>query len=212
VHRVKQHLARNNNPADGHSRRPDYEIGYERPTARLLATLAAIEPYDYYRLPWESRLPTHWLPTCKRKSSISQWSVSLTWQRKVEWRAQRTSHKDWNVVSGALTDEGRIYCKYGYRSSFQCCNKDYWWPGPAEFFPTNWESSSASALESMVSMTGYRDAYKLDIPMQWLIAMVTGMVMMSCKCKQFRMRYWTTAIWLPNWSGRRWKMITEHTK
>jgi hypothetical protein len=32
------------------SRRPDYEIGYERPTARLLATLAAIEPYDYYPL------------------------------------------------------------------------------------------------------------------------------------------------------------------
>jgi hypothetical protein len=29
---------------------PDYEIGYERPTTRLLATLAAIEPYDHDRL------------------------------------------------------------------------------------------------------------------------------------------------------------------
>jgi len=36
------------NLADGPSRRPDYEIGYKRPTARLLATLAAttVEPYN----------------------------------------------------------------------------------------------------------------------------------------------------------------------
>jgi len=31
----------------------------------------------------------------------------------------------------------------------------------------NLESSSASALERMVSMTGYLNTYKLDIPMQW---------------------------------------------
>jgi len=48
-------------------------------------------------------------------------------------------------------------------------------------------SSSASALESMVSMAGYRDAYKLDIPMQW--PMVTAMVMMSSERKKFRTRY-----------------------
>jgi len=40
-----------------------------------------------------------------------------------------------------------------------------------ELFTRNWESSSASALESMVSMTSYWDAYKLDIPMQWPMAM-----------------------------------------
>ena len=36
------------NPADVPARRPDYEIGYERPAARLLATFAAtpVEPYD----------------------------------------------------------------------------------------------------------------------------------------------------------------------
>jgi len=34
---VSEHLAGNRNPADGPSGRPDYEIGYERPTARLLA-------------------------------------------------------------------------------------------------------------------------------------------------------------------------------
>jgi hypothetical protein len=45
---VIEHLDGKKNPADGPSRRPNYEIGYERPTARLLATLAAttVEPYD----------------------------------------------------------------------------------------------------------------------------------------------------------------------
>jgi len=45
---VIEHLEGKKNPADGWWTRPDYEIGYERPTARLLATLAAttVEPYD----------------------------------------------------------------------------------------------------------------------------------------------------------------------
>jgi len=45
---VIEHLEGKKNPADGPSRRPDYKIVYERPTARLLAPLAAttVEPYD----------------------------------------------------------------------------------------------------------------------------------------------------------------------
>ena len=43
---VIEHLAGNRNPADGPSRRADYEIGYERPTTRFLATSTAIEPYN----------------------------------------------------------------------------------------------------------------------------------------------------------------------
>ena len=45
---VVEHLEEKKNPADGPSRRPDYEIGSDRPTARLLATLAVttVEPYD----------------------------------------------------------------------------------------------------------------------------------------------------------------------
>jgi len=42
---VIEHLEGSKNPADGPSRRPDYEIGYERPVARLLATVS-VEPYD----------------------------------------------------------------------------------------------------------------------------------------------------------------------
>jgi hypothetical protein len=45
---VIEHLEAKTNPADGPSRRPDYEIGYEGATARLLATLAtnAVELYN----------------------------------------------------------------------------------------------------------------------------------------------------------------------
>jgi hypothetical protein len=39
------HLEGTKNPADGPSRRSDYEIGYEWPVARLLAT-ASVEQYD----------------------------------------------------------------------------------------------------------------------------------------------------------------------
>jgi len=45
---VIQHLEGKDNPADGPSRRPDYEERYKRPTPRLLATLAAttINPFN----------------------------------------------------------------------------------------------------------------------------------------------------------------------
>ena len=45
----------------------------------------------------------------------------------------------------------------------------------------NWENSSASALESVVSMTGYWHAYKLDILMRR--PMATAMAMMSSERK-----------------------------
>jgi hypothetical protein len=42
---VIKHLEGSNNAADGPSRQPDYEIGYERPVARLLATVS-VELYN----------------------------------------------------------------------------------------------------------------------------------------------------------------------
>jgi len=69
--------------------------------------------------------------------------------------------------------------EYDYRSFFQSTNDDHWWAGPVELFTWNLESSSASALESMVSMTGYWNTYKLDIPMQLPLAMA----MMGCERK-----------------------------
>jgi hypothetical protein len=45
---VIEHLEAKKSTADGPSRRPDYKIGYERPTAQLLVTLATttVEPID----------------------------------------------------------------------------------------------------------------------------------------------------------------------
>jgi len=42
---------------------------------------------------------------------------------------------------------------------------------------TNWEISSASAVESIVSMTDYGDAYKIHLPMQLPMAMAMEMAM-----------------------------------
>jgi len=42
---VIEHLEGSKNPADGPSKQPHYEIGYERPVARLLTTVS-VEPYD----------------------------------------------------------------------------------------------------------------------------------------------------------------------
>jgi len=46
---VIEHLEGSKNPADGPSRRPDYEIGYETPVARLLATVS-LEPDEDFML------------------------------------------------------------------------------------------------------------------------------------------------------------------
>jgi len=58
-----------------------------------------------------------------------------------------------------------------YQSSVQSSNNVPWWAGPGELFTRNSESSSASALGSIVSMTSYWNAYKLHIPIQSPIAM-----------------------------------------
>jgi len=42
---VIEHLEGSKNPADGPSSLPDYEIGYEWPVARRLATVS-VDPYD----------------------------------------------------------------------------------------------------------------------------------------------------------------------
>ena len=76
---VIEHLAGNRNPAAGPSRRPDYEMGYERPTARLLATLTAVEPYDDLLPIIKTDQPTDTLATdVNKKLSIFQRSATLT--------------------------------------------------------------------------------------------------------------------------------------
>ena len=68
-------------------------------------------------------------------------------------------------------------------------------------FTRNWENSSASALGSIVSMTGYWNAYKLDIPMA--MAMAMAMAMMSSERKPPSM---------PPSQDEAHTMIGDHTK
>jgi len=78
-------------------------------------------------------------------------------------------------------------CADDFQSNVQSSNHEYWSAGPAKLFARHWESSSACALGSIVSITGYWDAYKLDIPMTWHMAMAMAlaivMVMVTSKRK-----------------------------
>ena len=114
---VIEHLAGNRNLADGPSRRPDYEIGYERPTARLLATLPAIEPYDDLLPIIKTAQATDTLATDVNKKIVDIPMVGypdLTENGRAE--GAKDSHKNWKVVTGALTYEGRIYVPEPLRS------------------------------------------------------------------------------------------------
>jgi hypothetical protein len=97
---VTQHLEGKKNPADRPSRRPDYEEGYQRPTARLLATLAVttVEPFSDL------------LPEIKAAQDTNPLATDM--KNKIGGQ-DRSKHKDtgmlWKASAGALTFEGRIY-------------------------------------------------------------------------------------------------------
>jgi len=103
---VIEHLEGKKNPADGPSRRPDYEIAYERQIERLLATLAAtVEPYDDL------------LPAIKTAQASDSLAADVN-HRIVGTpmvglpdlpRQAEDSSKEWKVTAGDLTYEGRIY-------------------------------------------------------------------------------------------------------
>jgi hypothetical protein len=103
---VIQHLERKKNPADGPSRRPDYEEGYERPTARLSATLAAttVSPFDDL------------LPAIKAAQDTN--SLATDMKNKIGYpglpngqggSTDNEADMQLKVIVGALTFEGRIY-------------------------------------------------------------------------------------------------------
>jgi hypothetical protein len=85
-------------------------IGYERPTARLLATVTAVEPYDNLLLIIKTNQATHTRATDVNKIIVDipmAGYPDLTENTRVEGATD--SHKNCKVVSGALTYEGRIY-------------------------------------------------------------------------------------------------------
>ena len=99
-----EHLEGTKNPADGPSRRPDYEQGYERPIGRLLATLAvrAITP--------EVELYDDLLPAIRKVFSSDTLAIDVN-AKIVDSPMSNTPEDEnqWKVVAGALTYEGRIY-------------------------------------------------------------------------------------------------------
>jgi hypothetical protein len=72
-------------------------------TAQLLATLAAVEPYNDYRISKQRGLPT--LPTDMNKKIFKIPVVSISGLTENGRAEGAMLHKNWKVVSGALTYE-----------------------------------------------------------------------------------------------------------
>jgi hypothetical protein len=137
---VIQHLEEEKNPADGPSRRPDYEEGYERPTARLLATLAATTVELFSDL----------LPVIKAAQNNDPLATDM---KNEIGRQDGSKDKDtgmlWEVSTGALTFEGRIYVPEALRNQV------------ISLFHENPESGHYGALRT--AELGSRDLYWLGL-------------------------------------------------
>jgi len=93
---IIEHLEGKTNPADGPSRRPNYEISYEHMTAKLLATLAATtitESYD------------NLLPEIKAAQETDFLAAEIR-PTLVDVSTADESH--WRSINRALTYERRI--------------------------------------------------------------------------------------------------------
>jgi hypothetical protein len=97
---VIQHLEGSKNRADGPSRPPDYEIGYERPVARLLATVA-VEPYD-------DLMPAIIAAQASDTLAVDV-SAKLVDRPMLDGTHTGQEESQWTVVAGGLTYSGRIY-------------------------------------------------------------------------------------------------------
>jgi hypothetical protein len=97
---VLEHLERSMNSADGPSRRPDYEIPYERPVARLLATVSVV-PYNYL------------MPAIIEAQASDNMAVDVSAKLVDRPMTDGTDHakedSQWKVVAGVVTYNGRIY-------------------------------------------------------------------------------------------------------
>ena len=94
---VIEHLEGKRNPPDLPSRRPDYEIGYETMTAKLLATSTATtitESYDDLLLEINAAQETEFLATEIRLTLVEH---------------STAAESPWRSIDSALTYERRIY-------------------------------------------------------------------------------------------------------
>jgi hypothetical protein len=107
---VIEHLEGKKNPADGPSRRPDNEIGYERATARLLATLAAttVEPYDDLLQEIQAAQALDALAADVKHRIVGPPIVDIADRQRID-DLEEESPNEWKVTAGVLTYKGRIY-------------------------------------------------------------------------------------------------------
>ena len=97
---IIEHLEGTKNPADSPSRRPDYEIGYERPVARPLATMS-VNPYDDLMLAIITAQTSDCLAV-NISAKLVDWSIA-------DGTDMVGEENKWKVVVGALTYEEWIY-------------------------------------------------------------------------------------------------------
>ena len=97
-----EHLEGSKNPADGPSQRPDYEIGYERPIGRLLATYIKDSHDDLVMAIREAQ----------KHDKLAQDTIEqLTAASAYDTGRGRQGVRDgsWRMGAGMLTMEGRVY-------------------------------------------------------------------------------------------------------
>jgi len=137
---VVQHLEGERSPADAPSRRPDYDEGYERPTARLLATLVVttVEPFSDL------------LPVIKAAQNTDPLATDM--KNKIggqDGSKNQDTDMQWKVSAGALTFEGRIYVAEALRNKV------------ISLFHNNPESGHSGALRTAELVS--RDLYWLAL-------------------------------------------------
>jgi hypothetical protein len=137
-----EHLDGTKNPADGPSRRPDYEEGYERPSARLLATSTSTS-YQYLFAnaveiePIEKDLLAEIIEAQKTDVLATELLGKLDKRGRDHVTKQvtkqhvtghvieeETTTEDWAVSAGALTYKGRVYVPEGLRSKVTALHHD----------------------------------------------------------------------------------------
>jgi hypothetical protein len=107
---LSSHVEGKKNPAAGPSLRPDYELGYNRPTVRLLATMAAttVEPYDDLLQEIKAAQAIDALAADVKRRIVGTPIVDIADLQRID-ELQEESTNQWKVTAGVLTYKGRIY-------------------------------------------------------------------------------------------------------
>ena len=103
---VIEHLEGKKNPADGPTRTPHYEIGYKRPTVRLMATLATntVEPYDDLLQEIKTSQAINVLAANVKRRIVGTPIVDNPDLQSIH-ELEEDSSDEWKVTTGALTYE-----------------------------------------------------------------------------------------------------------